>query len=388
MTRDGGAPASALGVDVGGANLKWARASGGGEGGGASVSSSGVVPFPLWRDPGALTGRLQGLGRRATGEGAAGGHRARHASDGHADGGDGPSPRRASTAGEPPPAAPPDVVALSLTGELADCFPDRAAGVRHIVEAAREVWGGRVRVFCRDGAWRRPDAVEARPGIAAAANWRAPAEWLARRGEDVLLADMGSTTTDLVPVRGGEAGAGAPTDLERLAAGELVYTGLLRTPVCAMVREVELEGATVPVAAERFAVAADAHLWLGSLEPDDYRCEPPDGGPVTREAAGRRLARMVCSEPDELGPGGVDAVARAAADAQAHRVVEAVGRLRRRAGGLPRRALATGAGADLLAAHLRRAGLELAEPPAPLADEHAAASTATTLALLALHDAP
>jgi probable H4MPT-linked C1 transfer pathway protein len=261
--------------------------------------------------------------------------------------------------------------------------------VRHIVGAAREAWGAaRLRVLCRDGSWRSPREVEGRPAAATAANWRAPAEWLARRGEDVLLADMGSTTTDLVPVRGGEAGTDARTDLERLAAGELVYTGLLRTPVSAMVSEVELTGATVPVAAERFAVAADVHLWLGSLSPGEYRCETPDGGPVTREASGRRLARMVCSEPDELGTDGVDAVARAAAGAQARRIVDAVGRQRRRGGRLPRRALATGAGADLLAAHLRRAGLDLARPPGPLAGEHAAASTATTLALLALEDRP
>lgn len=376
---EGDAVAEVFGVDVGGANLKWALARGRPTGDRPALRGSGVAPFPLWREPDALAGRLRALGPEP---GA-----------GREDGGDGGTGPRGAEAGEAAsgraPAAGADRVALSLTGELADCFPDRAAGVRHIVAAAREAWGdGRLRIFCLDGSWRSPDEVEERPGAAAAANWRAPAEWLARRGEDVLLADMGSTTTDLVPVRGGEAGTGARTDLERLAAGELVYTGLLRTPVAAMVSEVELSGATVPVAAERFAVAADVHLWLGSLSPEEYRCETPDGGPATREASGRRLARMVCSDPDELGPGGVDAVARAAAEAQARRIVEAVGRQRRRAGPLPRRAVATGAGAGLLAAHLRRAGLELAEAPGPLAGEHAPASTATTLALLALEDDP
>lgn len=364
MAPDGGAR-SALGIDVGGANLKWGRAERTDET--TSVRASGVVPFPLWREPDALAGRLRALGARAAGPAR-----------------DGPRDRRPG-GGDRGGRSAPDVMALSLTAELADCFPDRAAGVRHVVGAARQVWGDRrLRVLCRDGAWRTAAGLESDPTLAAAANWRAPAAWLAERGRDVVLADMGSTTTDLVPIRGGEVGSGARTDLERLAAGELVYTGLLRTPVSAMIREVELPSGTVPVAAERFAIAADVHLRLGSLSADEYRCDPPDGGPVTAEAAGRRLARMVCSEPDEIGREGVDAVARAAAGAQARDVVKAVERLRRRARAVPRRAVPTGAGADLLAAHLRRAGLEPVEAPPPLAGEHAAASTATTLALLAL----
>lgn len=371
-----------LAVDVGGANLTWAVAGrrpadgprpGGAVGGGGrpgpdgegegELLASGVAPFPLWREPGALAERLVRLGREAL-----------------AAAGADPSPRRGDGAD-----AATGQVALALTGELADCFPDRAAGVRHIVAAAAEAWpGARVLVLCRDGGWRSAGRVARDPLPAAAANWLAPATWLARDGRDVLLADMGSTTTDLVPVRDGSVGSGARTDLERLRAGELVYTGLLRTPVAALVREVEAGGTTVPVAAERFAVSGDAHLWLGHIDAEAYRAETPDGRPPDRDSAGRRLARMLCSDPDELGREGIDAVARAAVEAQARAVVGAVRRQRdRRDAGLPARALVTGAGAEVLASCLRRAGLELVEPPPPLAGRHAAASTATCLALLA-----
>lgn len=379
MDANSGAHRTGLGVDVGGANLKWGVALRDDEAGEGRVIASGTLPFPLWRDPDALPDRLDEVGRDAAralrrADDAAGAV-APHRPDG--------APREAGS-----DSSVPDVVALSLTGELADCYADRPSGVRHIVGAARRVWSEpRPRVLCRDGAWRTASAVERAPRTAAAANWRGPAAWLARRERDVLLADMGSTTTDLVPVRSGEIASGARTDLDRLRAGELVYTGLLRTPVCAMVGEVELPDGPVPVAAERFAVAADVHLWLGSLAPEEYRCQPPDGGSVGREDAARRIARMVCAEPEELGRDGVDAVARAAADAQARAIVDAVGRQRRPHGTLPRKAIPTGAGADLVAAFLRRAGLELADPPPPLAGEHARASTATTLALLALEDA-
>lgn len=351
-------PGAWLGLDVGGANLKFAV---GVDRSAPRLLASGVEPFELWREPGALPGRLRDVERRAR------------------------------DAASPPPWSPgsgPPRVALSLTAELADCFASRAEGVRRVTEAAVGVWGAdAVRVWCTDGGWRAPGRVRDAPLEAAAANWLAPATWLARRGRSVLLGDLGSTTTDLVPVRPTGVGSGARTDLERLQAGELVYTGLLRSPVCALVDEVDLPAGPTPVAAEVFAVSADVHLWLGSLLPEAYRCEPPDGGPRTREGAERRLARMLCSEPDEVGTEAVGAVARAAAEAQARRVRRAVRRQRMRPEvEFPRTACCTGAGADLLASWLRRAGLQVEEPPAPLAGEHAAASTACALALLALED--
>lgn len=359
-------PVGWLGLDVGGANLKYAVAEDRRE---PRLVTSGLLPFELWRDPAALPGRLREVDRRVR-----------------------EAQRRLRGAGSDasgPAASDPPGVALTLTAELADCFPGRASGVRRIVHAVTSTWpAATCRVWGSDGGWREPDRARAAPMEAAAANWLAPATWLARRGRDVLLGDLGSTTTDLVPVRSGRAGTAARTDLERLRAGELVYTGLLRTPVCALVGEVELTSGPVPLAAEVFAVSADVHLWLGSLTPEEYRCEPPDGGARTREGAGRRLARMLCSDQEELGRTAIRALAERAADAQAALVGRAVRRQRERPGSdVPGTACCTGSGADLLAAWLRRAGLEvMADPPAPLAAPHAAASTAGALALLALED--
>lgn len=355
-----------LALDVGGANLKFAVAGGGAAPG---LRASGSLPFALWRNPDGLEERLretERLVRRRV-----------------------PDETWAGAGGREHEEAGPARVALTLTAELADCFPSREAGVRRVVDAVETAWpGASCRVWGADGAWRSAGDARAAPREVAAANWLAPATWLARRDHEVLLADMGSTTTDLVPVRPGRAGSGARTDLERLRAGELVYTGLLRTPVAALVEEVELDGAGVPVAAERFAVAADVHLWRGRLAPGAYRCEPPDGGARTRQAAGRRLARMLCSDPRELGDAGITAVAEAAAAAQARRVGRAVRRQRDRPGAddFPRAACCTGVGADLVAGWLGREGLEPADPPPPLAGPHAPAATACSLALLALED--
>src|SRR5947209_4384058 len=68
----------------------------------------------------------------------------------------------------------------------------------------------------------------------ASANWRASAEAAALHVRDAILLDIGSTTTDLIPIVAGAVAAVGADDAGRLAAGELVYTGLTRSFVMAM----------------------------------------------------------------------------------------------------------------------------------------------------------
>src|SRR5262245_9426611 len=86
-----------LGLDIGGANLKAADGSG----------WARSVPFALWREPESLASQLNAL------------------------------------FDDSPPATR---LAVTMTGELCDCFPNKAEGVRRILAAVgqasvgREVW--------------------------------------------------------------------------------------------------------------------------------------------------------------------------------------------------------------------------------------------------------
>ncbi len=182
----------------------------------------------------------------------------------------------------------------------------------------------------------------------AAANWMASATLLADSYRDALLVDVGSTTTDIIPIVGGRVVAKGRTDTARLRSGELVYTGALRTPVCAIVRSVPVGGRRCRVAAEHFAIAADAHLWLGRIDADGYTCETPDGRGRLREEAGARLARVVCADLETLGPDDVTAIAEHVWRAQVRQIVAGIRQVLRRLGAsAPRVALLAGSGAFL-----------------------------------------
>jgi (4-(4-[2-(gamma-L-glutamylamino)ethyl]phenoxymethyl)furan-2-yl)methanamine synthase len=192
------------------------------------------------------------------------------------------------------PFCPPQAVhAVTMTGELSDVFSDRARGVAYLVDMMRKATDGQAIFYGgRAGFVHDTDAIEHALDIASA-NWHASANLVARAFSDALLIDAGTTTADLIPLKGGEVAARGYADGERLAEGELVYTGVVRTPVMAVARTAPFRGRIQGVAAERFATMADVWRLLGTLPPGADPYPTPDlKGKSTQESAAR-LARML-----------------------------------------------------------------------------------------------
>lgn len=198
--------------------------------------------------------------------------------------------------------------AITMTAELADLFPDRETGVRRILEAlTQRMPEASVCVYAHDGHFLSPEMANAAPERVASANWHASAALAARQQRDGLLVDIGSTTTDLVPLRRGTVIAEGLDDAGRLASGELVYRGVVRTPVMALATHLPLAGKRVGVMAELFATAADVFRLTGALPADADQQPSPDGRGKSLAESRARLARMVgrdaASAPDAVWDG-------------------------------------------------------------------------------------
>jgi probable H4MPT-linked C1 transfer pathway protein len=270
-----------LALDVGGANLKIAD----------GVGYAASVPFPLWKMPERLSSALVELIRAA------------------------------------PPA---ERFVATMTGELADCFATKADGVHAITAALEEATAGReLRIYLTDGSLVLPADAVARPLEAAASNWHALACFAARYlcSQTGLLIDIGSTTCDIIPFVDGREAALGRTDPERLVSGELVYTGVIRSPVCAVTSSLPWRGERCPTAQELFATTRDAYLLLGELPEDPQATDTADGRPATRTAAHDRLARAICADRDMFGAGDALAAANAIRAAQVELIAAAVRRV-------------------------------------------------------------
>jgi probable H4MPT-linked C1 transfer pathway protein len=211
-------------------------------------------------------------------------------------------------------AAHPDPdAAVVMSGELADCFGTKMEGIRFIVESVQEAYPDAT-FYGTDGVFHRKPVPQL-----AAANWLAAADLIRLRHSRAVLLDIGSTTTDIIPLPEFSRLLGL-TDLGRLQRGYLLYTGLLRTSLATQIQTVNLKGVATPTCAEYFAIAADAHLVLGHITPRTYTCDPPDRGEKNVGASLRRLARVVCTDLDEIGPDGAMEIARQFWEAQRDRI--------------------------------------------------------------------
>ncbi len=207
--------------------------------------------------------------------------------------------------------APPQAMAVTMTAELSDAFATKREGVQFILDSLSSTFSGmRTYVFSVDGDFASVETARTRPLEFAASNWRASAQWIARRIPNCLLIDVGSTTTDILPIINGRVSVAGRTDPERLASGELVYTGALRTNLAAIVSSVPVAGKLCRVASEYFAISGDVHLILGNLTPAEYACATPDGRTASIDAARGRLARLVCADEEILSAAEIDAMAR------------------------------------------------------------------------------
>ncbi len=210
--------------------------------------------------------------------------------------------------------------AVVMSGEQADSFSSKFEGIAFIVNAVRTIFP-KALFYGMDGAFH----ADADP-LLSAANWLVSADFLRNRHPGGVLVDMGSTTTDIIPLTNFDHLRGM-SDLCRLQRGYLVYTGLLRTPVPALIRSVEIEGTETLVSSERFAITADVHLALGHISPDQYDVPAPDNAEKTVDASLQRLSRLVCADLSEIGRDAALGIARQVWEAQKTQVTTQVMRV-------------------------------------------------------------
>jgi probable H4MPT-linked C1 transfer pathway protein len=238
----------------------------------------------------------------------------------------------------------PDHHVVTMTGELADTFASRLEGVERLAALAADALSDSpVHVYAGPAGLVHPRDARKHAVEIASANWHVCAGLVAQRCGDALFLDMGSTTTDVVPIRRGKVAARGYTDAQRLAAGELVYTGLVRGFVMATADRAPLAGGWTTLVNENFATLADVHRILGSLPDGADLMATADGREKTVAASRARLARMVGADAADLDDGAMLALARWFAEAQLRAIHDAA-MLVVSAAGLPDDAPVVGAG--------------------------------------------
>jgi len=282
-----------IGIDVGGANTKISTSDG------SFVRS---IYAPLWRNKAIIYDVLSGVKGRLETEGKG-----------------------------------VEAVGVVMTGELCGCFNTKREGVLYIKKVVSDIFENAM-FFDSDCAFKTSLYVDKDPLSFAATNWLASAKLLSKEYKNVIFVDIGSTTTDVIPVVEGKIKA-KKTDLERLKCGELIYSGVLRTSVSHLLKRIEIGGEEYRTSSELFSITADVYLVLGYITMDNYSCEKPDNYFANEEvkkgeddknriSAMRRLARVVCSDLEEISKEGAVSIAGQVKEAQVEALIDSMKRIK------------------------------------------------------------
>jgi probable H4MPT-linked C1 transfer pathway protein len=213
------------------------------------------------------------------------------------------------------------VHAVTMTGELTDVFTDRAQGVRELLDVMGQQFpGSPLLVYAGSAGFVTPDTAVRDAEQVASANWLAAATLVAGRQPEGLYIDVGSTTTDMTVFARGQVDARGHSDHQRLAYDELIYTGVVRTPVMAVTDRVAFSGAWVSLMAEQFATMADVYRLTRDLPEYADMLPSADGGDKSEGASARRLARMLGRDADSAGDSEWTRVAEYIAECQLTRL--------------------------------------------------------------------
>lgn len=254
-----------FGFDIGGANIKCGDLDG----------NAFEIPFPIWEGPQQLPSVLSKIASNF------------------------PKDSR---------------VGVTMTAELADCFETKRDGVKFIVDSVTSSLTQFRPLFYQTSGQLcgGPEAVE-NWNQTAASNWHATSSYLFsidETNDSGFMFDIGSTTTDIIPVVNGKPAIPNQNDFNRLSNGQLVYAGVGRTPVFGVLSKLNLRGSVVTIARENFATMADIFRWLNETEEELDSNATADGRPASRICSRSRLARLVCADAVELDRSEIDLISQ------------------------------------------------------------------------------
>ena len=240
--------------------------------------------------------------------------------------------------------------ALTMTAELVDIFKDRESGMRVLMNLCEKKLGSDIRLYTTDGGILSLSNSYKRINNLASSNWHASATYVASLLDSGLFVDVGSTTTDITPFSNKLVTARGEDDQSRLRFDELVYTGVVRTPLMTLTKHVPFAGEWQNLAAEYFSNTADVYRVLGYLEEDDDLMETADGGEKDIVSSIRRLARMLGTDSSsfDLDDGCWNNLARYFQEVQIQLLTKAVLRVLSNVGARNKKIVGAGVGRFLI----------------------------------------
>ena len=206
-----------------------------------------------------------------------------------------------------------ETVVFVTTAELADCFHTKKEGITTICNYISSVFSNLASgpfIYSSKSEFITMEKAPEQWLEVSATNWIVSANYLGLKYPNIIMIDIGTTTTDIIPINEGKVVAEGFSDLNRLISNELIYTGLLRSNIATILNEVKLPGRKIPVSSELFATTGDAYLVQNLIAIEEYTSETADGKSVSKENSLAGIARVICADTNQLSEDEIKLIAK------------------------------------------------------------------------------
>ena len=130
------------------------------------------------------------------------------------------------------------ICGVTMTAELCDIFPDRLTGAKIILNECKKIKFKTFLYSKSDKVFEKLQSNNLSNLISM--NWHSIGKYLTNFVKNALIIDFGSTTTDFICIKNGKIMNKAFNDFKRLSSGEILYTGLIRTPLFAIKKKCQI----------------------------------------------------------------------------------------------------------------------------------------------------
>ena len=146
---------------------------------------------------------------------------------------------------------------ITMTAELCDIFSNRIEGAKKIQKECKKIKFKKFFYSKSDNLFENINENKFTNFISM--NWHAIGRYMSKHIREGIIIDFGSTTTDFVLIKGGQVINNSFSDYTRLGTGELVYTGIIRSPIFAIMNSININTQKYKIIPEYFSSMSDIY---------------------------------------------------------------------------------------------------------------------------------
>ena len=177
---------------------------------------------------------------------------------------------------------------ITLSAEMCDIFSYRTKGINILLSLFKKN-ALNTYVYTNNGIKKMSRLRNVKS--AASMNWLATAEFVSKFVDDIIIIDIGSTTTDFIVIKNKIIINKRVDDFTGMKNNELLYLGCLRTPIYAVTEEIKDLKNIYKIIPENFSSLADIYQILNIVDIKNDYSRRLDGRSKTLLNSYKRISR-------------------------------------------------------------------------------------------------